>query len=261
MRRCRFIGLSCALLLAGFHPAAAQIFLRLDGVAGPVTNANGAGWMALESLQQGVGRTITSGGAGGGRTPSAPSFSEFTVTKLLDSGSPRLALLAAGGGGNTINSGAIDLFQLDSDQTRYLRINLTNILVSSYSVSSGGDVPTESVSLAPLVVSWNFTSYRDTSGLPKEYRFNRWNLATLVGNSGTNAPAFVSTGIRSASGVQLSWTAVAGKRYRIYAVTDLTKPFVVLTEITATAGGIRTYNITPSAPAMFYTVEEVLNGY
>ena len=215
----------------------------------------------LESLQQGVARTISSGGGGGGRTPSAPSFSEFTVTKLMDSGSSRLALLATGGGGNTISSGAIDLYQLGSDQARYLRINLTNILISSYSLSSQGDVPLESISLAPLVVSWNFTSYRDTSGLPKEYRFNHWNLATLAGKSGANAPTFVSTGIRSASGVQLSWTAVAGRRYRIYAVTDLTKPFVALTEITATADAVRTYNITPSAPAMFYTVEEVPNGY
>ena len=67
----------------------------------------------------------------------------------FDSGSPQLALLAAGGGGGTINSGAIDLVQLASGQARYLRINLTNILISSYSQSSGGGVPSESVSLAP----------------------------------------------------------------------------------------------------------------
>ena len=261
MRRCRFIVLSCALLLAGFHPASAQIFLRLDGVTGSVTNTNRVGWMALDSLQQGVGRSISSGGGGGGRTASAPSFSEFIVTKLMDSGSPKLALLAAGGGGDTINSGAIDLFQWQADQTRYLRINLTNILISSYSLSSGGDVPHESLSLAPLVISWNFTSYRSASGLPRGYRFNYWDLAKATGNSGTNAPTFVSSGIRSATGVELSWTAVAGRRYRIFAVTDLTKPFVALTEITATANGTKTYNITPSGPAMFYTVEEVPGGY
>ena len=261
MRFCRFIALSCGLLLAEFYPASAQIFLRLDGVTGSVSVTNRVGWMALDSLQQGVGRSISVSGGGSGRSASAPSFSEFTVTKLLDSGSPRLALLAAGGGGNTINSGAIDLFQLGADQTRYLRINLTNILISSYSFAGGGDVPFESVSLSPLRISWNYTSYRNTSGLPKEYRFNYWNLDTVTGNSGTNASTFVSTGIRSTSGVQLSWTAVAGRRYRIFAVPDLKSPFVALTEITAPASGIQNYNITPTAPAMFYTVEEVPDGY
>jgi type VI secretion system secreted protein Hcp len=261
MKFCPFIALSCGLLLAEFHPASAQIFLRLDGVTGSVTDTNRFGWMALDSLQHGVGRGISSASGGGGRTASAPSFSEFTVTKLLDSGSPRLALLAAGGGGDIINSGAIDLFQLGSDQTRYLRINLTNILISSYSFASGGDVPFESVSLLPLKISWNYTFYRNTSGLPRAYRFNYWNLDTLTGNSGTNASAFVSTGIRSASGVQLSWTAIAGRRYRIFAVPDLKSPFVALTEITATASGIQNYNLTPAAPAMFYTVEEVPDGY
>ncbi len=260
MKFCRFIALSCGLLLAGFHPASGQIFLRLDGVTGSVTDTNRFGWMALNSLQQGVSRSITSSG-GSGRTASPPSFSEFTVSKLLDSGSPLLALLAAGGGGNTINSGAIDLFQLGNDQTRYLRINLTNILISSYSLTVGGGVPSESVSLAPLKISWNYTFYRNTSGLPKGYRFNDWNLDTISGNSGTNAPAFVSTGIRTASGVQLSWTALAGRRYRIFAVPNLKSPFVALTEITAPDSGIQNYNIAPTAPAMFYTVEEVPDGY
>jgi len=261
MKSCRLIALCCCLLLAEFHPAYAQMYLRLDGVTGSVTDTNHGGWLALYSLQQGVGRAIGSASEGGGRQASSPSFSEFTVTKQLDSGSPQLALLAAGGGGDTINSGAIDLVQLASGQARYLRINLTNILISGYSVSSGGDVPFESLSLAPLVISWNYTFYGNTSGLPDAYDFNYWDLATNTGNSGTNRPTFASTGIRSAGGVQLSWTAVAGRHYRIFAVSDLSKPFVASAELTATTSGVTNYTITPAAPAMFYTVEEVPNGY
>jgi len=261
MRFCWFFALSCCLLLAKSLPASAQIFLRLDGVTGSVTDTNRVGWMALYSVQYGVGRGISSASNGTNRQVSAPSFSEFTVTKQLDSGSPKVALLAAGGGGNTISNGSIDLVQPGPDQTRYLRINLTNILISSYNLASGGDVPSESVSLSPLMISWNYTSYRDSSGLPYGYQFNDWDLATSTGNSGFNQPAFVSTGIRSASGVQLSWTAIAGNRYRVFAVSDLTRPFVVIAEFTATADGAANYSITPSAPAMFYVVEEVPNGY
>jgi len=261
MKFCRLIALSCGLLLAEFPPASAQIFLRLDGVTGSVTETNHVGWMTLNSLQQGVARGISPAGGGGGRQASDPSFSEFTVSKQMDSGSPKLALLAAGGGGNTINSGAIDLVQFSSSQARYLRINLTNILISSYSQSSGGVVPFESVSLSPLIISWNYTFYGNTSGLPDKYGFNNWNLATSTGNSGTNHPAFVSTGIRSASGVRLSWTASVGHHYRIFAVSDLSKPFVAIAEFTATTSGVTNYTIVPTAPAMFYTVEEVPNGY
>lgn len=261
MRLCQFIALSCGLLLAAFHPASGQIFLRLDGVAGSVTNTGGIAWMALTSVDQGVGRSISRSGVGGNRLASPPVYSEFTISKLMDSASPKLALLAAGGAGDIINSGAIDLFQLGSNQTRYLRINLTNVLISSYSISSGGDVPSESLTLAPLIVSWNFTTYRNTTGLPKGYRSNYWDLATLTGNSGTNAPAFVSSGIRSASGVQLSWTATAGRHYRIFAVPNLKSPFVALAEVTANVNGVKNYDVPSSAPAMFYTVEEVPDGY
>jgi type VI secretion system secreted protein Hcp len=261
MRFCRLIALSCCLLLAEFHPASAQIFLRLDGVTGSATETNHIGWMTLDSLQQGVARGISSASGGGNRQASDPSFSEFTVSKQMDSGSPQLALLAAGGGGNIINSGTIDLVQLASGQARYIRINLTNILISSYSQSSGGGVPSESVSLAPLMISWNYTFYGKTSGLPVAYDFYNWNLATSMGNSGTNPPAFVSTGIRSAGGVQLGWIAIAGHHYRIFAVSDLSKPFVAIAEFTAPTSGITNYTFAPVAPAMFYTVQEVPDGY
>jgi len=33
--------------------------------------------------------------------------------------------------------------------------------------------------------------------------------------------------------VRLTWTAVAGRRYRIFAVPELNKQFVAITEITA----------------------------
>ena len=260
MKLCRLIALSCCLLLAQFPSASAQMFLRLDGVTGSVTETNHFGWMVINSLQQGVGRAILPS-AGGGRQASSPTFSEFTVTKQMDSGSPKLALLAAGGGGNTINSGMIDLVRFSAGQARYLRINLTNILISSYSQSGGSDVPSESLTLSPLVISWNFSFYGKTTGLPAAYAFNNWDLTTNTGNAGTNQPTFASTGIRSANGVELSWNAVAGRHYRIFAVSDLSQPFVSITEFTAATDGATSYTVGPTAPAMFYAVEEIPDTY
>ena len=253
----RLIALSCwLLLLPGYRPLSGQIFLRLDGVSGSVTATNHLGWMAITSLQQGISRKIGSPGGSTNRPVAAPSFSDFTVTKPQDSGSPQLALLAAGGGSNIINSGTMELVQLGSGQAVYLRINLTNILISSYSLSGSGDVPSESLSLAPLIISWNYTSFNSTNGLPDGYQTNYWNLAA----SGTNSPVFTSIGRRDAGGVQLTWTAIAGHHYRIFAVADLTKPFLPVADLTASSDGVTNYAMTPTAPAMFYMVQEVPGG-
>lgn len=262
MKYCRLIAAFFCLLAVTSQPASAQIFLQLDGMTGSVEDTNHLGWMAINSIQQGVGRSIsTPTGSGSRRDTSAPSFSEFVVSKLLDSASPQLALHAAGGGGNVINSGTLDMVRVDSSLTRYVRLNLTNILISSYSLAGGGDVPSESISLAPLIVSWNYTLYRTTTGLPKTYAFNGWDLSQNTGATGTNSPVFVGTGIRKTNGVELRWAATAGRLYRIFAVPALTQPFLPVAQLTATTTGNTNYNFTPAAPAMFYTVEEVPAGY
>jgi len=262
MKYCRLIAAFLGLLAVTFQPASAQIFLRLDGITGSVEETNHIGWMAIDSIQQGVGRSISSPTVpGSGRDASAPSFSEFVVTKQLDSASPQLAFHAAGGGGDAFNSGTLDFVRVDSSLARYIRLNLTNILVSSYSLVGGGDIPSESISLAPLIVSWNYTLYRGTTGLTKTYAFNGWDLSKNTGAIGTNSPVFVSTGIRKTNGIELRWTATTGRLYRIFAVPALTQPFVPVAQITATVTGVTNYNFTPTAPAMFYTVEEVPGGY
>ena len=180
----------------------------------------------------------------------------------MDSGSPQLALLAAGGGGGTINSGAIDLVQFASGQARYLRINLTNILISSYSQSSGGGVPSESVSLAPLMISWNYTFYEEKPPgcrVGMTFTIGIWPPAWET--PGTNQPAFVSTGIRSAAGVQLGWIAInAGQSLsHLCRGSDLSKPFVAVCRIhrPPPVASLTTPSRPRCARQLFYTVEEV----
>ena len=71
----------------------------------------------------------------------------------------------------------------------------------------------------------------------------------------------MSTGIRSAGGIILQWVATAGRDYRIYAVPSLSKPFQLLTQLTAATTGATNYTYHPTALAMFYVVEEVPPGY
>jgi len=118
-----------------------------DGaVKGDVTESNHKNWIELNSFQWGVGRGISSPtGASADRESTAPSVSEITVTKAQDIASVGLLTEALQGDGAKAK---IDFCRTNKDQMDvYLTIELENVMVSGYSVSSGGDRPTESLSL------------------------------------------------------------------------------------------------------------------
>lgn len=261
MRLTRLI-LLCAALMAGWAPSArAQLFLKLDGVTNSSAVDGYRQWMEIDSLQTGLGRSITAGASGGGA--SKPSFSEITIRKRIGVESPQLALLAAGGGGSgaggLIPNGTVDMLRpVQNGSTRYLRLNLTNILISSLSQSlDGEDVGSEVITLAPLIVSWTQTLYNESTGRSTGNAVSLWDIQARTVRVGTNAPVFVSSGIRVGGRFELSWSGVAGRTYRIYAVTDLGKPFELVAEVKVETSGRTLYSITPTAPVMFYTVEQV----
>src|SRR5205823_13835906 len=76
---------------------------------------------------------------------SSPSVSEITITKQMDSTSPKLAKERL-----EENAVALQLQPVvtgDKQLNRYLTINMTNTMISGYSFSSGGDRPSESLTL------------------------------------------------------------------------------------------------------------------
>jgi type VI secretion system secreted protein Hcp len=130
------------------------IFMKYGDFEGEVTtDGYYQKWVELHSLQWGVGRGISSPGPGGAskREASAPSVSEITVTKTLDSFSPIALKEAIGGKGATVK---IDITRTDGDgkHVAFQKYILDEVMISGYSTSSGGDRPSESISL-------NFTKF------------------------------------------------------------------------------------------------------
>ncbi|WP_206930480.1 Hcp family type VI secretion system effector [Roseococcus thiosulfatophilus] len=123
------------------------IFLKLGDIKGETTQLTHKDWIEVNSFQFGVGRGISSGvGGGSKREATAPSVSEIVVTKTMDIASP-LILKAAIGGKAVVTK--IELTQTDNNgkHVAFQKYILTDTLVSGYSISSGGDRPTESISL------------------------------------------------------------------------------------------------------------------
>ena len=123
------------------------IFLKYGALDGEATATGYEKWVECGSVQWGVGRGISAGvGGGSKREATAPSVSEITLTKTMDAFSPLLLKEAIGG---TAKEVKIEMTQTDNSgqHVAYQKYILHNTLVSGYSVSSGGDRPSESLTL------------------------------------------------------------------------------------------------------------------
>ncbi len=130
-------------------------------------------WITCDSLQLGVGRSIASSGGGASRETSNPSFSEITLAKSTDIASTDLFFQATSG--KSLGKAEIHLVQtVDAGKKAepYMMIELEEALISSYSMSSGGDRPSESFSINFTKISYqydDFSGAKKTTGTPKKY--------------------------------------------------------------------------------------------
>ena len=152
------------------------IYMKYDGIEGDTTEEGHKKWIEVSSFQWGVGRGIASPVGGSlDRESSAPSVSEITITKAQDTATIKLIDASFQGEGKTVN---IDFCKTDKGKLEvYLTYTLTNTMISGYSISSGGDRPSESLSL-------NFTKV--------EVKMNQ-NDATGAGADSSNVTYDMST--------------------------------------------------------------------
>jgi len=135
------------------------IYMKFGSIDGPITTKGFEKWIELSSFQWGVGRGIGSAARSDtGRESSEPSISEISVTKTMDIASNKLFQDAVGG---DLSADVTLKFTATTKDTvtTFLTYVLSNTGISGYSLSSGGDNPSESLSL-------NFTKVMITySGL------------------------------------------------------------------------------------------------
>ncbi len=124
------------------------IYMKYDGIDGDVTATGHEKWIELSSVQFGVGRGIAAPTAGGAkdRDPGNPSVSEIVGTKQMDDSSADFFKESLKGKGKTVKIDFCFSSQ-EKGMVPYLTLTLTNTLISGYSLSTGGDRPSESLSL------------------------------------------------------------------------------------------------------------------
>jgi len=140
------------------------IYMKFGDIKGQVTTEGYKDWIELNSFQYGVNRNVSSGAGGKGREGANPHISDIVVTKEFDVASPKLYQDAVAGTFSTKVEIKLTTTTKNKVDT-YLAVEMTDCGVASYSTSSGGDKPMESLSLNFTKIMYT-PSPLDTKGTP-----------------------------------------------------------------------------------------------
>lgn len=153
------------------------IYLKLTPeVKGEVTSEKAKGYIMINSFQFGAGIGVSSPTGGGNREASLPSISEVTLTKGTDIASTALfESVCIRKNYPTAEIIFTTMIGAGKEET-YLKYDLENVIVSGYSVSSGGDRPTESISLNFTKVTVQYM-FDNNNTLVSDAPIKSWNLA------------------------------------------------------------------------------------
>jgi len=167
-----------------------SIFLMLLGVAAPCALAQRAYLEFPESEIKGESRTagrtgwvdVLAFGVDGKLGKEGPGT--FKVVKLLDSASP--ALQQACASGRKLDRVVLDFARTEVSEVMVVRMELEQVFVTSYDISSNGEVPEEKVGLTFGKVTFTYFPYRK----PGESVY--YNHVTNIGGTGngSNEPPF-----------------------------------------------------------------------
>jgi type VI secretion system secreted protein Hcp len=149
------------------------IYLKFGKVKGNVTETGHKDWIEVSSVQWGVGRGIsTPVGSTANREASAPSVSEVTITKQMDMASTDMFMESVKG--NKGEEVKIDIVSTGNPPRVFCTYTLSNALVSGYSVSTGGDRPSESISLNFTKLEFKYTpsTTENSQGTPVTVAFD-----------------------------------------------------------------------------------------
>jgi len=134
------------------------IYMKVETIDGGVTAKGFEKWIELNSFHFSTSRAISmEAGNIANRNHGRPNISEIIVTKLMEQSS--FGLLQEALRGDKGRKVTIKIVEVAQDKYReYVSYELEDTLLSGYSVSTGGEVPVETVTLSYSKITTSFTS-------------------------------------------------------------------------------------------------------
>jgi type VI secretion system secreted protein Hcp len=155
------------------------VLIKYSDIKGESKLEGFADFFEVTSIQFGTGRSISASRGTSTREGDTVSVSEINFTKVSDGTS--LKLFEESLHGELDNTVEIRFVRTGSGNAPvpYMTIDLEGCGISSYSVSSGGDRPTENVSLNFDKIKLGYNPIAD--GLEGSASYYTWDLATGKG--------------------------------------------------------------------------------
>ena len=138
------------------------IYLTLDGIDGPISKpADGVDKaIELNSVSFGVGCHLTKEKGQGFKRQKEPAISEISVGKISDKATTNLFKEICGG--TFFKKGEITVTKLvGGTATPFFKLSMEEVFISGWSISSGGESPSESLSMAFNKVKVSFNAEED----------------------------------------------------------------------------------------------------
>ncbi|KAF1045360.1 Hcp family type VI secretion system effector [Xylophilus sp.] len=153
------------------------IYVKLPNIKGQTQVKGFEDQLEVYSFQFGAGLHVTPGTTNSERTVGTASFSEVTLTRNSDSATPQLLQHLAAGevlAGDTI----VTFVREDKgEKLPLLIVTLTDVILSTVSISSGGDLPSETIALNYAVIKVDYTKQKEEGSKEGVAPFG-WNIST-----------------------------------------------------------------------------------
>lgn len=136
--------------------AAVDYFLKLDGIKGESHDTKHKDEIDLESWSWGESQSGTHSGGGGGGAGKV-SMQDFQFVMKINKASPKL--LKACATGEHIKSGILTCRKAGKEQQEFLKITLSDVLVSSFQTGgsgSGSIVPVDQIALNYAKIEYEY---------------------------------------------------------------------------------------------------------
>jgi type VI secretion system secreted protein Hcp len=139
-------------------------FLKIDGIPGESTDDKHKDWIEVLSYNWGASQpSSASASSSGGASHERANFQDFTIKKVLDKATPKMALACAGG--DHIKSVTLELCRAGKDKVKYMEYKLTNCIISNITNAGGGEgEPSETLAFNYGKIEWTYTQQSRADG-------------------------------------------------------------------------------------------------
>jgi len=159
-----------------------NMFWKIEGINGESTSAQGKDMIEILSYHHGVAMPLTAGPSNTSRASGRCVHQDFTITKYVDLASPTLNLKCCGG--EDIKQMTIHIWKADAaaKPINYITYTLESCIITSVSVSAGGDQPIETVTFSYKKITWDYAQQKqDQPGGGKGKASAKWSQEENVG--------------------------------------------------------------------------------